>query len=81
VKKLENRRLGLEGEKMKMFQNIECCCGVGRNRSGWVPARTKELSGRVLSCLAVAIIEPDFVDATGINKHEIVASGRFGVAA
>jgi hypothetical protein len=40
----------------------------------------KELSGRVLSCLAVAIIELDFVDAIGINKHKIVASCRFRVA-
>ena len=39
----------------------------------------KELSGWMLGCLAVAIIEPDFVDAVGIDDHEIVTSSQFGV--
>ena len=55
-----------------MLQNIECSGSVGHDGCGRIPTCAKKLGCWVLCGLTTAIVEPNSVDAIGVNDDEMI---------
>ena len=62
-----------------MFQNVEGSGSIGCDVRGRIPSCTKKLGCWVLCGLTAAIIEPNRVDAVGVNDNEMITGSGLWV--